>query len=107
MEDNPVNFGLEGLLVGLGILTNPVYTDIYFPLNRPSFFGQLKCYDVRVIIMTHVLAIDLQQRFIGTEDIIQGFQFLTLFFENRPNEFFKLRPVFKGRAGILEKEANF
>lgn len=78
VENNAVELGFEGNSLGFCIIPNPVDTDIYFTLNGLPFFGKFKTDDIRVVIVSQVLAVDREQGGIRAEYIVKRFKLLFL-----------------------------
>ena len=89
VEDDPVQFLLEGTLECRGILPDPVDTDVYFPTDGLARIRQREGDNIRIKVVLKELPVDFQQALVGTEDIVQfsqGFLFLS---EERDKKLFK------------------
>ena len=70
MDQDPVQFILEGTLLYSGVLTNPRYTDVDLPLDKFAI-AESKGDDVGVGIMIEVLLIHGQQKLVAYENVVE------------------------------------
>lgn len=80
VENDAVEFRLKGCCLGFGVITHPVEADVDFcrDLGR---LRKIKGDDVGVVVVVQKLPIDLQNAFVGAEDIIHRLKLLSLSLE--------------------------
>ena len=60
MEDDPMEFVLDGNFVYPGIFPDPIGTDIDFPFNGLFRVGQVKTDDIGIVIVTKESLVDVE-----------------------------------------------
>lgn len=76
------------------VVSYPVGTDIDFCSYAGfSLFGQIECDDIGIEIVVQKVAVNFEQPFIGTKNIIEGFETFSFLFKNRLDKIFKLGAV--------------
>lgn len=81
MKDDPESFFLQSFTDSQSVVFYPVNTYIDFSFNRGAFQRKFERDNVGIEIMVQVLAIDLQQLFIRTKNIIKTLEFFFLPFK--------------------------
>lgn len=79
MKYHPVHFATEGLPQLPGVLAHPVGADIHLSTQFAGNFRNIKGDDIGVVIMVQILAVDLEEVFIGAENNIEIIQPPALF----------------------------
>jgi hypothetical protein len=106
VEHDPVQFPVEGGLKNLGILANPLYTDIDLPYDPTGFCTIGKGDDVGEVVVLEKVPIDAKQVGIITKDIDQGVHIVLLLPGQFIEERFQRCPVTQGRHRLGKKEAD-
>lgn len=80
MKNYPVKLRFERSTKGFWVIPYPVNTNIDFSQDWIRL-RKVECYNVGIEIMIQELTINFQKGPVGTENVINGFELFTFFFE--------------------------
>lgn len=93
MEYYSMQFSQAGGAMGQRILSNPIYTYIYFALNRLSRCIQFKRDDIGIKVVVEVLPVNIEKVFVGAKDIIERLELVPLPLKNAGNKVLETRSI--------------
>ena len=82
MEDHPVKFLSKGRVKLMGIIPNPINTNVDLSVYRLSRIRKAESDDIRIIIVLQVLPVNFQEIVIGTKYVVEVAQGFSFFFED-------------------------
>ena len=94
VEDDPVQFLFDRTSECRGILPDPVDADVYFPTDGLARIRQREGDNIRIKVVLKELPVNVQQVWVGTEDIAQFCQWFLFPAEERGDKLLQVIPVF-------------